>query len=200
MTNARDDIPYLREPLPLHLCFDPLEQTKIQSRVRHLCHVLFADHGREYVEMQVSFIPKTLLLSSVQILRFLESLRIAPEATHLEAFDNAWNQSFSSATQIQHPLSHQWAADFQRSSNGFHPTRPFESEQRETATLGRPIEFREKENNTLALIQQMENDPDPKFRNSKFLQFVQKLNNGEFVIEGNQVNPFHPEIIPRTRF
>ena len=38
-----------------------------------------------------------------------------------------------------------------------------------------------------ALIRQMENDPDPKFQRSKFLHFVQKLNSGALVIEGDQV-------------
>ena len=42
-----------------------------------------------------------------------------------------------------------------------------------------------------ALIRQMENDPDPKFQRSKFLHFVQKLNSGALVIEGDQVPMLH---------
>lgn len=45
----------------------------------------------------------------------------------------------------------------------------------------------ETENISSALIEQMSRDPDPKFRNSKFLEFVKMLNSGELVIEGDRV-------------
>lgn len=40
----------------------------------------------------------------------------------------------------------------------------------------------------LALIESMKHDSDPKFRNSKFLQFVSKMSRGELIIEGNKVS------------
>ena len=37
------------------------------------------------------------------------------------------------------------------------------------------------------MISVMMNDPDPKFKESKFLGFLNKLNNGSWVIEGKDI-------------
>lgn len=43
---------------------------------------------------------------------------------------------------------------------------------------------------TRALQETMAANKDPKFQNSKFLQFLSKMTRGEVVLEDNQVLPF----------
>ena len=37
------------------------------------------------------------------------------------------------------------------------------------------------------MIDVMKNDPDPKFKNSKFLEFLMKVNTGEYKIQNNEL-------------
>ena len=43
---------------------------------------------------------------------------------------------------------------------------------------------------TKALADTLSKDADPKFQNSKFLQFVSKMSRGEIILEDNQVRPY----------
>jgi peroxin-5 len=42
---------------------------------------------------------------------------------------------------------------------------------------------------THALVQTLSQNQDPKFQNSKFLQFVSKMSRGELIVDDNQVKP-----------
>lgn len=44
------------------------------------------------------------------------------------------------------------------------------------------------------MIAVMQADQDPKFQNSKFLQFLKKLESGEYKIENNQLLKKNPEV------
>jgi peroxin-5 len=57
------------------------------------------------------------------------------------------------------------------------------------------VESKEKNNQeaTGGLISLMMNDPDPKFQNSKFLDFLKKVNTGEFEVREDNTLIHHPE-------
>ena len=43
-----------------------------------------------------------------------------------------------------------------------------------------------------ALAEALAANPDPKFQQSKFLEFLSKMNRGEIEFQGNQVDPCYP--------
>ena len=43
------------------------------------------------------------------------------------------------------------------------------------------------------MLEVMMNDPDPRFKNSQFLQFLQKVKTGELIIEGKELKVGKPE-------
>lgn len=72
----------------------------------------------------------------------------------------------------------------------------------QTHSIQNDLSKEETENISSALIEQMSRDPDPKFRNSKFLEFVKMLNSGELVIEGDRVERkegFSAQTIPQEK-
>lgn len=42
-------------------------------------------------------------------------------------------------------------------------------------------------NSSSSMLEVMMTDTDPRFQNSQFLQFLQKINNKEIVIEGKEI-------------
>lgn len=43
------------------------------------------------------------------------------------------------------------------------------------------------------MLDVMMNDPDPRFQNSEFLQFLKKVKTGELIIEGKELRAGKPE-------
>lgn len=90
---------------------------------------------------------------------------------------NDWSREFEKASISRPgPGADVWVSDFQK-----------EVEAGASASQSTNTEAKGAEDMSKALIEQMSNDPDPKFRNSKFLQFVSKMSHGELVIQGNEV-------------
>lgn len=106
----------------------------------------------------------------------------AADFSHAQGTNN-WGREFEKAS-ISGPAAgvdtgaSAWVSDFQK-----------ETEAQAAAATSQSAHTGSKsaEDMSKALIEQMSNDPDPKFRNSKFLQFVSKMSRGELVIQGNEV-------------
>lgn len=124
---------------------------------------------------------------------FLNTVGIRHAPSHLNAFHQAWHQAQGRPSQDQR-LAKDWTDAFAKLSL----QRPeadwvsaFSNLQHVPETSQASVQdSNETKDISSALIQQMANDPDPKFRNSKFLQFVQKINSGALVIEGDQVSVY----------
>lgn len=111
------------------------------------------------------------------------------------AFKQVWNETNARTATAPSPgLDQTWLEDFTKLTMrpNFVPENDwvssFSEQQQAAQTASESLQdSSEAKDISSALIQQMANDPDPKFRNSKFLEFVQKLNSGELVIEGDNV-------------
>ncbi|GMH42267.1 hypothetical protein BSKO_10186 [Bryopsis sp. KO-2023] len=107
---------------------------------------------------------------------------------------NGWVEGFSKLD-IGNPQM--WASDFNPQSEAW--ASDFRKETEAQAASSKPENTGENqqknaEDVSAALIEQMSKDPDPKFRNSKFLQFVSKMSRGEIIVEGNEV----VEVVPTS--
>lgn len=80
-----------------------------------------------------------------------------------------------------------WVTEYDSSAAGLVPKFLEEESQNRASTLQQKVEQEMEQDMTGALVEKMANDPDPKIRNSKFLQFVSKMSRGELVVNGNEV-------------
>ena len=103
--------------------------------------------------------------------QFMNHAASCAQAAHPEG--QQWSQEF--ASQQENP----WAEEFGRSQAEM--TSAAEAAKSDPASSARALE------QTRALVDTLSKDADPKFQNSKFLQFVSKMSRGEIILEDNQV-------------
>ena len=112
-------------------------------------------------------------------MKMMEEQWMADQKHHEEMMkmnqENAWNEA---NTQYK---AEQWAEKFQME-------QAFEEAKQET----NQVKDANQEQNVIKqsaieMIEVMKNDPEDRFKNSKFLQFLMKLDTGEFKIENNQL-------------
>eukprot|EP00210_Caulerpa_lentillifera_P005692 g5444.t1 len=174
LESARNGVPFLSTPLT-SVEFDPLEQQKIRNRVQNLCQHIFADQGSQFAQMQAS--------------RFLECIQIDTIPSGRGFIQHNTHQRWSPYPTWSPQAGVDWVQEFNKMSVGFglDQNRVQSEAIPEQQSMEQDFTKEETDNISSALIEQMSKDPDPKFRNSKFLQFVKMLNSGELVIEGDQV-------------
>ncbi|KAI8001911.1 Peroxisome biogenesis protein 5 [Camellia lanceoleosa] len=94
---------------------------------------------------------------------------------------------------VQHGDPNAWAQLFERQHGANGWASEFEHEQSQIASLnpmgGANISNLAAMEQTRMLAHTLAQNNDPKFQNSKFLQFVSKMSRGEIFIEDNQVKP-----------
>ena len=96
--------------------------------------------------------------------------------------------SWSSSIILQFQGENQWAQEFQ----GEHDWgNEFDQLQRAGGAQAQANASSQQEamQQTKALAETLAASNDPKFKNSKFLQFVSKMSRGEIILEDNQVTP-----------
>ena len=60
-------------------------------------------------------------------------------------------------------------------------------EQEESKELQKEVEQEIIKDSATSIIELMQNDQDPKFKQSKFLAFLRNIQDGKIVIEGDQI-------------
>ncbi|KAL4331889.1 hypothetical protein GQ457_07G012450 [Hibiscus cannabinus] len=197
-----------RSGIPLHPASLPLlglsqgDKQCIRDRSSIMARHIFADRSEEFINAQVN-----ALLSSLEIENDIHAR--GPMPGRFRELEDYWNESQG----VMKPGAHAadvWATEFSQNRihhgdldawvNSFeqqHGAGGWASEfEREQAQLTSVDQMRGGNMESLAALQQsrmlahtLSQNGDPKFQNSKFLQFVSKMSRGELIIDDNQVKP-----------
>ncbi|XP_022940955.1 peroxisome biogenesis protein 5 [Cucurbita moschata] len=198
---SRGGIPFHPTPLPL-LGLSEGDKQCIRDRSSIMARHFFADKSEDFINAQVN-----ALLSSLDIDSSKQVKGFQPGRFH--ELEDYWNESQA----LQRPGGHiadGWASEYSLNREKYANHEGWaQSFEQQYGANGWASEF-EQEKFQLASAQQMaggnmmnlsameqtrklantlaENN-DPKFQNSKFLQFVSKMSRGELIIDDNQVKP-----------
>ncbi|KAE8713745.1 Peroxisome bioproteinsis protein 5 [Hibiscus syriacus] len=199
--SSRSGIPLHPTPLPL-LGLSQGDKQCIRDRSSIMARHIFADRSEEFINSQVN-----ALLSSLEIENDIHAR--GPMPGRFRELEDYWNESQGVMKPVAHPADG-WVTEF--SQNRIHHDGPdawahsFEQQhgaggwasefEQEQAQLTSADQMRGGNMGNLAAIQQtrmlvhtLSQNSDPKFQNSKFLQFVSKMSRGELIIDDNQVKP-----------
>ncbi|KAL2607658.1 hypothetical protein R1flu_026231 [Riccia fluitans] len=186
---------------PPELGLSEADKRRIRDRSSIMARHFFADQGEDYVNGRVN-----ALLHSLDIdnsLRFRE-----PMGGRHPELEGYWNEAIGPRPGGG-PLPDTWAEDFHQHYKGSEPggwaqefqaqhstdswVDQFGEHQQQMVTRG---QYRNEEVSNMAALEQtrslvdtLSQNQDPKFQNSKFLQFVSKMSRGELIVDDNQVKP-----------
>ncbi|CAK7323911.1 unnamed protein product [Dovyalis caffra] len=194
-------IPFRPSPLPV-LGLSEGDKQCIRDRSSIMARHFFADKSEDFINAQVN-----ALLSSLDIDGDMRAK--GPLPGRFRELEDYWNESQGAlrpgppqadgwvAEFSQHRIDHgdpnAWAHSFeqQHGANGW--ASEFEQEQRLVSAAdqmgGANISNLAAREQTRMLAHTLAQNNDPKFQNSKFLQFVSKMSRGELIIDDNQVKP-----------
>ncbi|CAL5390177.1 unnamed protein product [Camellia sinensis] len=201
VNSGRGGIPLHPTPLPV-LGLSEGDKKCIRDRSSIMARHIFADKSEDFINSQVN-----ALLSSLDIDNDIRARGPLPGRFH--ELDEYWNESQGMlkpgplpadgwvAEYAQHRVQHgdpnAWAQSFERQHGANGWASEFEHEQSQIASLnpmgGANISNLAAMEQTRMLAHTLAQNNDPKFQNSKFLQFVSKMSRGEIFIEDNQVKP-----------
>ncbi|EPS66664.1 peroxisomal targeting signal 1 receptor [Genlisea aurea] len=173
----------------------------IRDRSSIMARHIFADKSEEFIHSQVN-----ALLSSLDI----DGRARGPIPGKFPELEEYWNESqgvrprthvaevwVSEFAQVPRDDPNMWVQSFERqhSSNGW--ASEFEHEQNQISMVDH---MQASKYSKLAAMEQtrmlahtLSQNNDPKFQNSKFLQFVSKMSRGEITIQDNELKPALPE-------
>ncbi|KAK6149488.1 hypothetical protein DH2020_017013 [Rehmannia glutinosa] len=173
----------------------------IRDRSSIMARHLFADKSEDFIHAQVN-----ALLSSLDIDNDIRAR--GPFPGRFPELEEYWNESqgmkpgplgadgwVSEFTQHQVPRDDpsMWVQSFERQHGANGWAFEFEHEQSQLASIdqmrGSNISKLAAMEQTRMLAHTLAQNNDPKFQNSKFLQFVSKMSRGELTIEDNQFKP-----------
>ncbi|EEF27074.1 peroxisomal targeting signal type 1 (pts1) receptor, putative [Ricinus communis] len=198
--SSRGGIPFRPTQLPM-LGLSEGDKQCIRNRSSIMARHFFADKSEDFINAQVN-----ALLSSLEIdgdvrakgpmpgrFRELEdywnesqgSLRPGPHAA------DGWITEFSQQ-RLDHGNPDAWAHAFERQHGANGWAFEFDQEQQLLSVdqmRGANISNLAAMEQTRMLAHTLAQNNDPKFQNSKFLQFVSKMSRGELIIDDNQVKP-----------
>ncbi|KAK9269668.1 hypothetical protein L1049_001446 [Liquidambar formosana] len=198
--SSRGGIPFHPTPLPL-LGLSEGDKQCIRDRSSIMARHFFADKSEDFINAQVN-----ALLSSLDIDN--DNRAKGPLPGRFRELEEYWNESqgtFNPGASAadgwvseyrQHRLDgdpNAWAHSFeqQHGTNGW--ASEFEQEQSQMTSInqmrGTNISSLAAMEQTRMLAHTLAQNDDPKFQNSKFLQFVSKMSRGELIIDDNQVKP-----------
>nr|VDD32287.1 unnamed protein product [Brassica oleracea] len=201
--SSRGGIPFRPAPVPV-LGLSQSDKQCIRDRSSIMARHFFADRGEEFINSQVN-----ALLSSLEIDDVIQARGHIPG--RFRELDNYWNESQALTKPGLHPADG-WAAEFnQHGMDHGGPDGWVQSFEQQHGVNGWATEFgqlsdinfssflkimRNMDMQNLAAMEQtsklahtLSQDGNPKFQNSKFLQFVSKMSRGELIIDENQVKP-----------
>ncbi|KAL4280556.1 hypothetical protein GQ457_03G022440 [Hibiscus cannabinus] len=199
--SSRSGVPLHPTPLPL-LGLSQGDKQCIRDRSSIMARHIFADRSEEFINAQVN-----ALLSSLEIENDIHAR--GPMPGRFRELEDYWNESQGvmkpgahaadgwvtefSRNRIHHGDPDAWAHSFEQQHGAGGWASEFEQEQAQLTSVD---QMRGGNMQSLAAIQQtrmlahtLSQNGDPKFQNSKFLQFVSKMSRGELIIDDNQVKP-----------
>lgn len=196
--SSRGGIPFRPPPLPL-LGLSEGDKQCIRDRSSIMARHFFADKSEDFINAQVN-----ALLCSLEIENGIRAK--GPLPGRFRELEEFWNESQGILKSEPHAADgwvteyrqqqpdgdpNAWAHSFeqQHGANGW--ASEFEQEQTQMSSIH---QMRGAEISSLAAMEQtrmlahtLAQNDDPKFQNSKFLQFVSKMSRGELIIDDNQV-------------
>ncbi|KAL6567660.1 Peroxisomal membrane signal receptor PTS1 [Orobanche gracilis] len=198
--SSHSSVPFRPTSLPL-LGLSEGDKQCIRDRSSIMARHLFADKSEDFIRTQVNS-----LLSSLDIDSDIRAR--GPIPGRYPELDEYWNESQGMKSgpigadgwvseftqhQVPHDDPNMWIQSFERQhgSNGW--ASEFEHEQSQLASVdqmrGSNVASLAAMEQTRMLAHTLAQNNDPKFQNSKFLQFVSKMSRGEITIEDNQFKP-----------
>ncbi|XP_052207831.1 peroxisome biogenesis protein 5 isoform X2 [Diospyros lotus] len=201
VNSSQGGIPFHPTPLPV-LGLSEGDKQCIRDRTSIMARHFFADKSEDFINAQVN-----ALLSSLDIDNNMRARGPLPGRFH--ELEEYWGESQGMLKPVPHAADgwvdefvqqrvnhgdpNSWAQSFERQHGANGWASEFEHEQSQIASMnqmgGANIPNLAAMEQTRMLAHTLAQNNDPKFQNSKFLQFVSKMSRGELIIEDNQVKP-----------
>lgn len=210
LDSSRAEIPFQPVSLP-QLGLSDGDKLRIRNRSSVMAQHVFADKGDAYANAQVN-----ALLHSLNIEPELKAW--GPQAGHHSELEEYWNDAHTGRLAAMQngrfmDNSDQWATEFSRQREDSRGPQHWAEEFQQQQVDGWANQFTEEQSKvstrdivrdreaeqqlsreqSRVLAETIAQNPDPKFQNSKFLQFVSKMSRGELIVEDNQVKPNEAE-------
>ncbi|KAK4778796.1 hypothetical protein SAY86_006324 [Trapa natans] len=199
--SSRGGIPFRPAQLPL-LGLSERDKQCIRDRSTIMGRHFFADKSEDFINSQVN-----ALLHSLDIDSDVHAK--GPLPGRYRELEEYWNESQGMMRPVPH-VADGWANEFnQLRVNHGNPESWARSFEQQHGSNGWASEFEQEQSQLMAadrmrganlpnmaameqsrmLAHTLAQNNDPKFQNSKFLQFVSKMSRGELIIDDNQVKP-----------
>ncbi|KAK7322426.1 hypothetical protein VNO77_25805 [Canavalia gladiata] len=197
LDSSRGGIPFHPAPLPV-LGLSEGDKQCIRDRSSIMARHLFADKSEEFINAQVN-----ALLCSLDIDSNVRGK--GPMTERFRELEDYWNESQGNL-RLGAPAANGWITEFsQHRENLDNPDSWANSFEQQHGVNGWVSEFGQSQlssvdqmrgmnmpnfaamEQTRMLANTLAQNGDPKFQNSKFLQFVSKMSRGELIIDDNQV-------------
>lgn len=193
-------IPFQPVPLPA-LGLNERDKQCVRDRSSIMARHFFADKSEDFIAAQVNALLHSLDIDS--------DLQIkGPLHGRYPELEEYWTESQGMLRPQPHAAD-KWVSEFSHHGPHGDPESWADSFQQQHGANGWASEFEQEQNQMIAtgqmrgasipnlaameqsrmLAQTLAQNEDPKFQNSKFLQFVSKMSRGELFIEDNQIKP-----------
>ncbi|KAL9321608.1 hypothetical protein ACSQ67_009661 [Phaseolus vulgaris] len=197
LDSSRGGVPFHPTPLPM-LGLSEGDKQCIRDRSSIMARHLFADKSEEFIDAQVN-----ALLCSLDIDSNVRGKGPMPE--RFRELEDYWNESQGNMRPGP-PAADGWITEFSQHRGKYdNPDSWANSFEQQHGANGWVSEFEHSQLSSVGQMQGMNvsnfaameqtrmlantlaQNGDPKFQNSKFLQFVSKMSRGELIIDDNQV-------------
>lgn len=198
--SGHGSIPFRPASLPV-LGLSEGDKQCIRDRSSIMARHLFADKSEEFIHTQVN-----ALLSSLDIDNDIRAR--GPVPGRFPELEEYWNESQGmrppsdgadgwvsefAQQRVPHDDPNMWVQSFERQHGANGWASEFEHEHSQLASIDHMratgVPNLAAMEQTRMLAHTLAQNNDPKFQNSKFLQFVSKMSRGEITIEDNQFKP-----------
>ncbi|XP_008806178.1 peroxisome biogenesis protein 5-like isoform X1 [Phoenix dactylifera] len=199
--SGRAGVPFRPAALPV-LGLSEVDKQCIRDRSCIMARHIFADKSEEFISAQVNALLHSLDIDSDHRIRGpmngpfreLEEYWNESQGAMKSGMPNSadrWVTEFNQPREIADPEA--WAHSFEQlhGANGW--ASEFEQEQSQMASIG---QLSGGNMSNVAAMEQsrmlahtLAQNTNPKFQNSKFLQFVSKMSRGELIVDENQIKP-----------
>lgn len=200
MDSGRAGVPFHPAALPA-LGLSEGDKQCIRDRTCIMARHIFADRSEEYISSQVNALLHSLDIDSDQRLR-------GPPRGQFPELEEYWTESQGALRSgMPHPADG-WVTEFSKQRENNNPEIWANSFEQQHGINGWASEFEQEQYQIMddrkavmnmpnvaaagqarMLAHTLAQNADPKFQNSKFLQFVSKMSRGELIVDDNQIKP-----------